>query len=154
MIINKSDIPDKKIEKLIEFCKPSKNFELCDITIKNCKSPYSCDFHWGGDDHKPFIILRYGDKDWFPLSFKLRSDKVARTGYHPGLYHFPDLDSCIIFSTAHEIRHYFQYCDDKMKFWLYHDTRNAETDADKHAFKVLKKFHKLRLEGVDIFKNK
>ena len=153
MLINRSDFPDKKLEKLISFCCP-KNFQskLCDIIVKNCRSgPYNCHYYYGGYNI-PKIILRFTqDKKWFPLYFKLRKDKIARTGY-VGEYNLIDLDSCLVFFTAHEIRHDLQHADDKMKFWLYHDMKSAETDADKYALRKLRKYQKLKSFGINIFK--
>lgn len=140
---------DEKLEKLIKFCCPRVHLKkLCDIWVKNCKQPYDCDYRYGNYT-KPKIILRFtkNEKDWFPLSFKLRSDKVARTGYFHGEYCFPTLDAAAVFLTSHEIAHDLQHSDPVMKFWLYHDLKSAEQHADKLAFKRLRKFLKLQESG-------
>ena len=125
MIINKSDISDKKIQKLIEFCTPSKNFKLCDITFKNTKSyPYAGEFYYGGWQ-KPYIILRfdYSNKDWYPIKFNLRSDKILRTGY-AGKYNFDDFWQMAVFTLRHEMEHLKQYRENPQ--WLYHDLKKCE----------------------------
>jgi len=151
MIINKSDISDKKIEKLIEFCTPSKNFKFCDITFKNTKSyPYAGEFHYGGWQ-KPYIILRfdYSNKDWYPIKFNLRSDKILRTGY-AGKYNFDDFWQMAVFTLRHEIEHLKQYRENPQ--WLYHDLKKCEKLADAAALRRLNKYKKLKVTGLDPLK--
>lgn len=153
-IINRSHLSDKKIAKLLNFCRTKKNIiDEIDIIFKNCKnSPYSAGFFYG-NYKRPKIIIRFTDKekDWFPLVFNLRRDKIARTGYE-GAYSFPCLNSCLIFIFFHEYAHALQHADPIKKFWLYHDLKSAEQDADKFAFSKLKKYLKLKAAGIDPLK--
>lgn len=144
MVINKSSSPTAWLEKLINFAKPAR-LKLPLIIIKDCVKPYDADFHYGGWQ-EPYIILRFGDYKDFPLYFKLRSDKIKRTGYF-GEYFIPNKTCAIIFAAAHELRHFQQWKDPLKRFWLYHDLKKAETDADCFAFKKLNKFLRLKELG-------
>jgi hypothetical protein len=151
-LINKSRIPTKKLEKLIEFCRPkSLNLDNTDIIVKNCKTFWSCDFHYG-NYAIPYVILRFDyNKKHYPLEFSLRSDKKLRTGYH-GEYSFSDFWSMAVFTTRHELAHIQQYNDPIKRQQLYHNLKICEQWADKVAFKKLKEYKKLKDNGIDPLK--
>lgn len=149
MVINRSCSKTAWLEKIINFAKPYR-LKIPNITVKNCADPYSAEFHYGGYE-EPFIILRLGSYKEFPLFFKLSDKKIKKTGYF-GEYYLPNKTCAAIFTIAHELRHYQQYLDPKKKFWLYHDKKLAETDADNFAFRKLNRYLKLKEDGLDPLK--
>ncbi len=148
MILNRSNIPSARLEKLINFSRPNR-IKLPLIIVKNCVCPYDADFHYGWIN--PYIILRFGNYKHFPLYFKLSPKKIKRTGYF-GEYYIPTKTCAIIFSAAHELKHYEQHCHPTKRFWLYHDLKLAEKEADDFAFKRMKKYLDLKEQGIDPLK--
>lgn len=148
MIVNRSNIPTKKLEKLIEFCAP-KNFELCDITVKNTGEPYSADYHY--PKHKsPYIILRIGGAQWFPLSFKIRKDRQKRTGYRSE-YSYNSRYEALCFLASHEIFHNYTHRHPKLWHLIYQNLPKCERLADNYAFKKLELYRKLKKQGLRPF---
>jgi hypothetical protein len=149
---NRSTISTDKLLKIIEFVKP-RGLKLCKIIVKNSKNnAYDCGYYYGNHE-KTYIICRFGHHKMFPYSFQFRKDKSEKKGYYSGIYNFPSKTHAVLYSLAHEIRHHYQHCHPKKKYWLYvSPARQAETDADNFALKKLNEFNKLRENGIDIFK--
>lgn len=146
---NKSVSKTKTLLKIINFCAP-KNCKLPKIIVKNTKDPWRCDFTFKAYK-QPFIIFRFGHYSYFPFYFKMNKNRVKKTGYY-GEYFFPNKTAAMIFMIAHEICHWLQYQDDNKKFWLYHDVKKAETEADNYAFKKMDKFLQLKQAGINPLK--
>jgi len=152
-LINKSTVSDNKLIKIIEFVK-SPRLAPCKMVIKNSKNhAYDAGFYFGLYN-EPYIIARFASHKAFPFKFQFRSDKSARKGYYDGVYDFPTKTHCLVYTLAHELRHWYQYNHPKKRFWLYtNPQRLAENDADAYALKKLDEFNLLREEGIDIFKD-
>lgn len=134
----------------MKFCRP-KNHKICQVIFKNCKQPFSADYHYGNYE-KPFIIIRIGNHTWFPLKFNLRRDRIKRSGYF-GSYNYRDRYEALISITSHEFFHDFCHSNPKLKHLLYQDLPRAEKLADLYALKKLEKFRELKKAGINIFKN-
>lgn len=143
-IDNRSNIPDKKLRALINFVKP-RGCNLCDIIVKNSKQPFSAEYHYP-QYKNPYIIIRIGDRKWFPLSFNIQMARRRRTGYH-GVYKYKDRYEALCFILAHEIFHNYTHQHAKLKHLMYQNLPKAEKIADNYGFVKLEKFRKLRKEG-------
>ena len=149
-IDNRSSTPTHIIEKVIRFVKP-RGLKLPKIIIKNNRSlyyPFSADFNYG-HYHEPYIIFRLGDHTDFPLSYSLSEIVKKRTGYK-GEYCFPDKISMLCFVFGHEFKHAQQYGHPVKRYWLYHNRKAAESEADEYAFKKLNEYRELKTQGYTI----
>lgn len=149
MIINKSNIPDHHIEKIVNLVKP-RGLPICKLYIKNTVQPYSAEYHF--PKHKePYIIVRIGHYSNFPIEFNLGKARQKRTGYRD-YYKYKDRYECLCFILSHELFHWYTHKHPKLWHLIYKDLPKAERIADNYAFKKLEQFKKLRKEGLIKFK--
>lgn len=148
-LINKSIIPTEKLQKLLYFA-AGKNKIDCDVTVKNCKHSFDCDFHYSmsGPD-RYYIILRFGGVDFFPLEVELTNNQIKK-GYD-GYYYFDNLEECIVSGSAHEFQHYKQFQSPVKRGWLRDKDPRAEKYADKAALKVLEDYREKIKENPSYF---
>lgn len=147
MLVNKSNIPTSKLEKIIKFVKP-RGLKLCDITIKDSYSkyyPWRAEFYFQ-DYHNPHIICRFNSYEFFP--FHSHSRKSFK-GYNYDNYNFETKTACLVYILAHEIYHLFTLRHPDLTYLMYSTLPDKEELADAYAIKKLNQYKQLKEEGND-----
>lgn len=135
---NYTDIPDRRILKLVSFAAPSK-YQIHKLYVKYSKVFSSSAWFDYYDNNNLKILITIGPNNSYPLTIK-RNKRNTEKGYSKEQV-FNSKDELLVALIAHEFRHCADYIGQgKFKNWLLSHDARSEIRAESYSAKKVEKF--------------